>query len=82
MKLFLKVEEARLIYLGVAHTYPESDSKLVVDIGGGGSTEIIIGRGFEPELVNSKQMGCVSYTKQYFSKGAITEKLRQSHIGR
>lgn len=38
------VEEARLIYLGVAHTQPESDSKLVVDIGGG-STEMIIGRG-------------------------------------
>ena len=67
------VEEARLIYLGVAHTQPESDSKLVVDIGGG-STEIIIGRGFEPELVNSKQMGCVSYTKQYFSKGKLSPK--------
>ncbi len=52
-------EEARLIYLGVAHTQPESDSKLVVDIGGG-STELIIGKGFEAKLVNSKQMGCVS----------------------
>ncbi|EVU10911.1 ppx/GppA phosphatase family protein, partial [Vibrio parahaemolyticus V-223/04] len=27
-------EEARLIYLGVAHTQVESNSKLVVDIGG------------------------------------------------
>ncbi|GLT19491.1 exopolyphosphatase [Vibrio zhanjiangensis] len=67
------VEEARLIYLGVAHTQPESDSKLVVDIGGG-STEIIIGSGFEPELVNSKQMGCVSYTQQYFAKDKISPK--------
>ena len=67
------VEEARLIYLGVAHTQPESDSKLVVDIGGG-STEIIIGRGFEPKLVNSKQMGCVSYTQQYFTKGKLSPK--------
>ena len=39
-------EEARLIYLGVAHTQPQSDSMLVVDIGGG-STEMIIGKGFE-----------------------------------
>ena len=67
-------EEARLVYLGVAHTQPESDSKLVVDIGGG-STELIIGRGFEPQIVNSKQMGCVSFTKAYFAKGKITKKL-------
>ncbi|MFN3017407.1 exopolyphosphatase [Vibrio coralliilyticus] len=67
------VEEARLIYLGVAHTQPESDSKLVVDIGGG-STEMIIGRGFDPELINSKQMGCVSYTKLYFANGKLSRK--------
>lgn len=67
------VEEARLIYLGVAHTQPESDSKLVVDIGGG-STEMIIGRGFEPSLINSKQMGCVSYTKRYFANGKLSTK--------
>src|SRR5690606_26340341 len=43
-------EEARLIFSGVAHTLPPSSSKrLVVDIGGG-STEIIIGEGFEPLL--------------------------------
>ncbi|MEH0758597.1 exopolyphosphatase [Vibrio sp. 16] len=67
------VEEARLIYLGVAHTQPESDSKLVVDIGGG-STEMIIGKGFEPELINSKQMGCVSYTNRYFANGKLSKK--------
>ncbi|UPQ87432.1 exopolyphosphatase [Vibrio sinaloensis] len=67
------VEEARLIYLGVAHTQPESDSKLVIDIGGG-STEIIIGRGFEPELINSKQMGCVSYTQEHFANGKLSKK--------
>ncbi|NOI56346.1 exopolyphosphatase [Vibrio coralliilyticus] len=67
------VEEARLIYLGVAHTQPESDSKLVVDIGGG-STEMIIGKGFSPELINSKQMGCVSYTKLYFANGKLSRK--------
>ncbi|WP_159738629.1 exopolyphosphatase [Vibrio atypicus] len=66
------VEEARLIYLGVAHTQPESDSKLVVDIGGG-STEMIIGHGFEPSLINSKQMGCVSYTKRFFANGKLSQ---------
>ena len=66
-------EEARLIYLGVAHTQPESDSKLVIDIGGG-STELIIGKGFEAKLVNSKQMGCVSFTQSFFSNGKLTTK--------
>ncbi|MFC5050569.1 exopolyphosphatase [Rubritalea spongiae] len=66
-------EEARLVYLGVAHTQPESDSKLVVDIGGG-STELIVGRGFEPHLVNSKPMGCANFTHAYFSDGKISKK--------
>lgn len=70
------VEEARLIYLGVAHTQPQSDSMLVIDIGGG-STEMIIGQGFEPGLVNSLQMGCVSYTDRFFAKGKLTEKAFQ-----
>ncbi|MEX3072302.1 exopolyphosphatase [Vibrio alginolyticus] len=66
-------EEARLIYLGVAHTQVESNSKLVVDIGGG-STEMIIGQEFEPELLNSKQMGCVSFTDQFFKNGKLSRK--------
>lgn len=65
------VEEARLIYLGVAHTQPQSKSKLVIDIGGG-STEMIIGQGFQPELINSKQMGCVSYTNRFFADGKLS----------
>ena len=41
-------EEARLIYLGVAHTLADdAGQRLVVDIGGG-STELIIGERFEP----------------------------------
>ncbi|MGR5207777.1 exopolyphosphatase [Vibrio sp. PNB23_22_7] len=66
-------EEARLIYLGVAHTQVESNSKLVVDIGGG-STEIIIGHEFEPSLLNSKQMGCISFTEQFFSNKKLSRK--------
>ncbi len=46
-------EEARLIYIGVAHVLPPSAApRLVVDIGGG-STEFIIGRGLEPERLES-----------------------------
>lgn len=64
-------EEARLIYLGVAHSLPLSrDKRLVMDIGGG-STEFIIGTGVEPELMDSLYMGCVSYSLKYFSDGKI-----------
>jgi exopolyphosphatase/guanosine-5'-triphosphate,3'-diphosphate pyrophosphatase len=64
-------EEARLIYLGVAHALPPAQHKrLVMDIGGG-STEFVIGSGFEPELTESLYMGCVSYSLRYFSDGQI-----------
>ncbi|MBA4501630.1 exopolyphosphatase [Marinobacterium marinum] len=66
-------EEARLIYLGVAHTLADdSGRRLVVDIGGG-STECIIGERFEPRVRESLHMGCVSYTDQFFADGHITE---------
>ena len=46
-------EEARLIYLGVAHSLATSpERRLVIDIGGG-STELIIGTGLEPERMES-----------------------------
>lgn len=66
-------EEARLIYLGVSHTNASTDKRLVIDIGGG-STEFIIGKGFDPILTESLQMGCVAFTKAYFADGNITEK--------
>jgi len=64
-------EEARLIYLGVAHALPASaERRLVVDIGGG-STEFIIGTGFDPLLTESLYMGCVSYSLKYFPDGKV-----------
>lgn len=67
-------EEARLVYLGVAHTLADDEqSRLVVDIGGG-STEFIVGQRFEPQKLESLQMGCVSYTRQFFKRGGITTK--------
>jgi exopolyphosphatase / guanosine-5'-triphosphate,3'-diphosphate pyrophosphatase len=64
-------EEARLIYLGVAHALPVSTQKrLVVDIGGG-STEFIIGTGLEPQLTESLYMGCLSYSLKFFAEGKV-----------
>lgn len=67
-------EEARLIYLGVSHTLADDHGhRLVVDIGGG-STEFIIGERFEPKALESLHMGCVSFTKNFFSNNRITTK--------
>jgi exopolyphosphatase / guanosine-5'-triphosphate,3'-diphosphate pyrophosphatase len=64
-------EEARLIYLGVSHSLPPAQHRrLVVDIGGG-STEFIVGAGFEPQLTESLYMGCVSFSLRYFPDGKI-----------
>ncbi|HYA47744.1 MAG TPA: exopolyphosphatase [Burkholderiales bacterium] len=64
-------EEARLIYLGVAHSLaPSAERRLAIDIGGG-STEIIIGTGLDPELMESVPMGCVSYTLRFFPDGRL-----------
>ena len=64
-------EEARLVYLGVAHTLSDdSQARLVIDIGGG-STELIIGERFEPQRLESLQMGCVSYAHACFAEGNI-----------
>lgn len=63
-------EEARLIFMGVEHTQPEKGRKLVIDIGGG-STELVIGEDFEPRLVESRRMGCVSFAQTYFPGGAL-----------
>ncbi len=68
------MEEARLIYSGVAHTLPnEPGRRLVVDIGGG-STELIIGEGREPRLLESLQTGCVSLSRRFFDDGKLSAK--------
>lgn len=65
------VEEARLVYQGVTHGLSNGKSKrLVVDIGGG-SSELIIGEGDEPKLMESIAVGCVVHTAKYFSDGVI-----------
>lgn len=65
------VEEARLIYIGAAHEVSAvQGNRLVVDIGGG-STEFIIGKGYEPKLMESLYIGCVSHSLRFFPKGNI-----------
>src|SRR5690606_16490298 len=67
------VEEARLIYLGVARDFTPGDkTRLVMDIGGG-STEFVIGRS-KPQQLESLYMGCVSSSRQYFPDGRLNRR--------
>ncbi len=73
-------EEARLIYLGVSHTLADDEGKrLVIDIGGG-STELIIGERFEPLMLESLHMGCVSFRERFFKDGRLGKKALQQAI--
>ncbi|MCZ6803444.1 MAG: exopolyphosphatase [Proteobacteria bacterium] len=67
-------EEARLVYLGVANTiFNDKDKRLVIDIGGG-STELIIGKGFETDITESLFIGCVNISQRFFKEGELTAK--------
>lgn len=66
------LEEARLVYRGVAHDLADEGRRLVVDIGGG-STECIVGEGAEILRADSLFMGCVEFTGRYFGDGKLTE---------
>ena len=68
------IEEARLIYQGVARSLaPDGTRRLVMDIGGG-STEFIIGVDQEPLHKESFRMGCVSMSLRHFPGGKISAK--------
>jgi exopolyphosphatase / guanosine-5'-triphosphate,3'-diphosphate pyrophosphatase len=67
------IEEARLIYQGVAHSVGSTgDLRLVVDIGGG-STEYIIGKEDIPKKKESLSMGCVTMSKRFFAHGKLSK---------
>ncbi len=64
-------EEGRLIYMGVAGFLDRaSERRLVIDIGGG-STEIILGRGQEIRHVESFSIGTHRQSASYFPQGRI-----------
>jgi exopolyphosphatase/guanosine-5'-triphosphate,3'-diphosphate pyrophosphatase len=73
-------EEARLIYLGVAHTLSDDyGRRLVIDIGGG-STEFIIGKKFQPLELESINVGSVSITQKFFPDGHLSQQCwKQAH---
>jgi exopolyphosphatase/guanosine-5'-triphosphate,3'-diphosphate pyrophosphatase len=66
------LEEARLIYQGVAQALPQSaERRMVIDIGGR-STELIVGHGFEPKNMESYRVGSISWSARYFSDNLLT----------
>lgn len=73
-------EEARLVYLGVAHALGDDEGRrLVVDIGGG-STECMLGTRFVSERGDSLAMGCVTWTKRFFTGGRITQEAMSAAV--
>ncbi len=74
-------EEARLVYLGVAHGLAVSEGRrLVIDIGGG-STELVLGEGMSSAQCDSLYMGCVSLTRWVFADGVINaENMRRAML--
>lgn len=71
-------EEARLIWLGASHDQTTDERRLLVDIGGG-STELIVGRGPEIQALDSLAMGSVSWSMRHFPRGVITaERMRKA----
>lgn len=65
-------EEAKTIFLGVAHTSSCQEQQLVIDIGGA-STEVVIGKHFTPARYVSLNMGCVTFLERYFPNNDITD---------
>jgi exopolyphosphatase/guanosine-5'-triphosphate,3'-diphosphate pyrophosphatase len=74
------IEEARLIYLGVAGSLAaDGRRRLVVDIGGG-STELIIGQGPQPVEMESLYMGCVGMSLRHFAGGVKRKRWKRAEL--
>ncbi|PPD33671.1 MAG: exopolyphosphatase [Methylomonas sp.] len=68
------IEEARLIYQGVAHSLASTaNNRFVMDIGGS-STEYIIGQHDTAHTKESLNMGCVTVSQNFFKNGHISKK--------
>jgi exopolyphosphatase / guanosine-5'-triphosphate,3'-diphosphate pyrophosphatase len=68
------IEEARLIYQGVAHSLASNaNNRFVMDIGGS-STEYIIGQHDTAHTKESLNMGCVTVSQNFFKNGALSKK--------
>ncbi len=68
------IEEARLIYQGVANSLGSNvNNRFVMDIGGG-STEYIIGSNNIAHTKESLHLGCVTFGNLFFKHGEISKK--------
>ncbi len=77
IQLLPGVEEARLIALAVSEaTDFNSQRGLIIDIGGG-STEFIVTRGGEPDLLSSLRLGSVRLTEKFITTDPISDRERQ-----
>ena len=66
-------EESLLIYMGVSNAVAvPGERRLVMDIGGG-STEVILGRGHEIVKVESFSIGTVRTSANFFPDGRLTD---------
>jgi len=65
------VQEAVLIYAGVNSALRDNnENRLVIDIGGG-STEVIVGKGHKRLITHSLPVGCVAWKDGYFGAKKI-----------
>jgi exopolyphosphatase/guanosine-5'-triphosphate,3'-diphosphate pyrophosphatase len=73
VQLLPGVEEARLIALAVSEVTDFNNRRaLIIDIGGG-STEFIITRGSEPDLLLSVRVGAVRLTEKFITTDPISD---------
>ncbi|HWP44434.1 MAG TPA: Ppx/GppA phosphatase family protein [Blastocatellia bacterium] len=74
------VEEARLIALAVSEVTDFNGRRgLIIDIGGG-STEFIITRGGEPDLLLSIRLGAVRLTEKFITTDPVSDEERERLI--
>ena len=74
INLISGTEEARRIYLGVISGMElKSKPHAVIDIGGG-STEIILGRGGPPDFLSSSKVGAVRLAAKFVSSDPLSRK--------
>ena len=66
-------EEARLIQLGVLQALPVFDERMILCDIGGGSTELLVGRRGEVDVVRSFKLGAIRMTERFFPGGTVAK---------
>ena len=70
IKIISGKEEARLVYVGAKDSMNANNKTLIIDVGGG-STEVVIGKGNKILISRSLDMGCVGVQKDYFANDKL-----------